>query len=138
MSDESGLVLGVEDMPSSGSLVHLIEQQVCDYRPWDEQTRTARERIPAIAAGIVKQNKLHSINLASPLQRGALVTLLTPIYKPLHDYFAIEEERVMCRTVYWYLHMNSVWLNLHNYLISNGFSVENTESFIAEGKAAYC
>ena len=138
MSDESGLVLGIEDMPSSGSLVYWIKEQVCDYPSWDEQTRTARERIPAIAAGIVKQNKLHSINLASPLQRGALVTLLMPIYQPLHDYFVIEEKRVMCRTVYWYRHMNSVWLDLHNYLISNGFSVENTERFIAEGKAAYC
>ena len=115
-------------------LLAFIKNQVCDYVCWHEQTLTARERIIEIAAAVVRRSK-QSMDISSQLHRDELLELLVPIYQPMSTLLEESGEVIVCRTVYWYRHMNNTWAELHNYLVANGFCVENTKRFIDE---VYC
>jgi hypothetical protein len=124
------LVFNSESIPETDPLLFLIKLQLLATDTWKDKSRIARERIAQVAAAVVDQNGLHTINLGSELQRRALSGFLAPAYMPLFGFFDSRRRTAPGRLAFPDDRVERIWQELHVFLMLVGFSADNTREFV--------
>ena len=89
------------------------------------------KRIDDILTKLIEQKTINEFTtIEKPLERAAFAAFINEIYKPFQTYIENEHPKVLNRERNGRYMYTIEWHALHEYLMKNGFTIENVNMFI--------